>query len=80
MRRYLTTIGSDNGLLPRRRQAIIYTNAGILLTSPLGTNSSQIPIGNHTFKKIHLKMSGNRRPFCLGLNVFKVTTILAVNQ
>ena len=28
---YLTIIASDNGLLPSRRQAIIWTNAGILL-------------------------------------------------
>ena len=34
----LTSIGSDNGLLPGRRQAIIWTNAGILLIGPLGTN------------------------------------------
>ena len=34
----LTIIGSDNGLSPGRRQAIILTNAGILLTGPLGAN------------------------------------------
>ena len=27
----VTTIGSDNGLSPGRRQAIVWTNAGILL-------------------------------------------------
>ena len=32
----LTIIGSDNGLAPGRRQAIIWTNAGLLLTWPLG--------------------------------------------
>ena len=31
----LTIIGSDNGLSPDRRQAIIWTNAGLLLTGPL---------------------------------------------
>ena len=31
MRRQSKTIGSDNCLLPGRRQAIICTNAGILL-------------------------------------------------
>ena len=36
----LTIIGSDNGLSPGRRQAIIWTNAGILLIKPLGTNFS----------------------------------------
>ena len=38
----LTSIGSDNGLSPGRRQAIIRTNAGILLIEPLGTNFNQI--------------------------------------
>ena len=37
----LTIIGSDNGLSPERRQAIIWTNAGILLIGPLGTNFSE---------------------------------------
>ena len=53
----LTTIGSDNGLSPGRRQAIIWTNAGILLIGPLGTKFSQILITIHTssFKKMHPK-------------------------
>ena len=34
-------IGSDNGLSPDRRQAIIWTNAGILLIGPLGTHFSE---------------------------------------
>ena len=41
----LTNICSDNGLSPGRRQAIIFTNAGILLIGPLGTNFSEILIG-----------------------------------
>ena len=67
----LTTIGSDNGLSPGRRQAIIWTNAGILLIRPLGTNLSEVLIGVQTFsfKKMELKMSSAKwRPFCLGLN------------
>ena len=71
----LTTIGSDNGLSPGRRQAIIWTNAGILLIGPLGTNFSEILIEIHTFSftKMLLKMSsGKWRPFCLGLNVLRV--------
>ena len=32
------TISSDSGLLPARQQAIIGTEGGILLISPLGTN------------------------------------------
>ena len=38
----LTIIGSDHGLSPGRRQAIIWTNAGILLIRPLGTNFSEM--------------------------------------
>ena len=67
----LTIIASDNGLSPSRCQAIIWTNAGILLIRPLGTNFSEIVIEILTlsFKKMHLKMSSaKRRPFCLGLN------------
>ena len=37
----LTIIGSDNGLLPGWRQAIISTNARILLIGPLGTKLNQ---------------------------------------
>ena len=40
----LTIIGSYNGLLPGWHQAIIWTNAGILLIGPLGTNFSEILI------------------------------------
>ena len=72
----LTIIGSDNVLSPGRRQAIIWTNAGILLIRPLGTNFSEILIRIQTFsfKKMHLKMSSaNWRPFCLGLNVLTST-------
>ena len=68
---YLTIIGSDNGLSPERRQAIIWTNAGILLIGTLGINFSDIlmEINILSFKKMHLKMSsGKCRPFCLGLN------------
>ena len=54
-----TTIGSDIGLSPGRRQAIIWTNAGILLIGPLGTNFSGILSEIHTFsfKKMHFKTS-----------------------
>ena len=51
----LTTIGSDNGLSPVRRQAIIWTNAGIVLIRTLGTNFSEMLSEIHTFlfKTIH---------------------------
>ena len=71
----LTIIDSDNGLLPGRPQAIIGTNAGILLIGPLGTNFNEILIGIQTFsfKKMHFKMSSAKwRPFCLGLSVLNV--------
>ena len=68
----LTNIGSDNGLSPGRRQGIIWTNAGILLIGPLGTNFNEILIKIITvsFKKMRSKVSsGKRRPSCVGLNV-----------
>ena len=45
----LTIIGSENGSSPGRRQAIIWTNAGILLFGPSGINFSEILIDFHTF-------------------------------
>ena len=67
----LAIIGSDNGLSPVRRQAIIWTNAVSLSIGPLGTNFSQIVFKIQTFslKKMHLKMSsGKCRPFCRSLS------------
>ena len=68
----LTIIDSDNGLSPGCCQAIIWTNAGILLIGPLGTNFSEILIKIHifSFKEMHLKMSPAKSwPFCLSHNV-----------
>ena len=68
----LTIIGSDNGLSPDRRQAIIQTNAGILLIWNSGKNFSEIwsKILTISFQKMHLNMSSAKwRPFCRGLNV-----------
>ena len=67
-----TILGSDNDLSADRRQTIIWTNAGILLIDPLGTNFSEILIEIYTFsfKKKHLKMSSRKwRQFCLGINM-----------
>ena len=67
----LTIIGSENGFLPGRHQAIIWTNDGILLIA-LVANFSEILVELHIVpsKKMHLKMSfAKRGPFCLGLNV-----------
>ena len=71
----LTIIGSENGLSPGRRQAIIWTNAN----GPLGTHFSEIFIGIQafSFKKTRLKMSSAKwRPFCLGLSVLNQVTVI----
>ena len=73
----LTIIGSGYGLSPGRRQAIICTNAGILLIWTLGANFSEIlsEINTFSFRKMHLKLSsGKWRPSCLGLNVLTTHT------
>ena len=74
----LTINYSENGLAPTRHQAIISTNAWILVIGTFGTNFSEIfiKIRIFTFKKMHLKRSkmhlkrspGKWMPFCLGLN------------
>ena len=67
----LTIIGPDNVLSPGRRQAIIWTNAVILLIRTLGTNFSEIlgEIHSFSFSKMHLKMSSAKwRLFGPGLN------------
>ena len=74
----LTIIGSDNGLWPGRRQAIIWTNCGILPIGPLGTNFSEILIAilTFSFKKMRLKvLSAKWCPFCLGLNVLTCNNV-----
>ena len=78
-----TIIGSDNGLSPDRRQAIIWTNAGILLIGPLGTYFSEILTGIQTFsfRKMHLKMSSAKwRPFCLGFNVLTTKSDILISK
>ena len=52
--------GSDNGLAPGRRQAIIWTKAGVVLIGPLGKkNIGEILMKMHifSFKKMPLNMS-----------------------
>ena len=55
----LGIIGLDNGLSTVQLKAIIWTNAGMLLIEPLGTNFNEIliEIQIFSFKKMHLKMS-----------------------
>ena len=69
----LTIIASDNDLSPGRRQAIIWTNAGVLLIGPLGTNFNEILIKiQHIIQENAFIMSSAKwRPFCIGLNVLK---------
>ena len=78
---YLTIIDSDNGFSPGRRQAIIWTDAGILLIGPLGTNFGESLVEIHTFsfKQMHLKMSSrkwrqffSRRQCVAGFNVIRL--------
>ena len=54
----LAIIGSDNGLLPCQRHAIIWTNAEILLIWPLGTQFSETLSEIHAFslKEMHLNI------------------------
>ena len=67
-------------------KAITWTNAGLLLIEPLGTNFSEIwiEIRNISFMKMHSKMSSAKwRPFCPGerwvdekLKIFKICYLL----
>ena len=75
--------------MPGRRQAINWTNAGILWIGPSGTNSSEILIEIHTFsfKENAFEMSGNWRPFlsikgllCRYLGCFCLMAIAADND
>ena len=59
-----TIIGSDNGLSPGRRQAIIWTSAAILSIGPLGANFNEIVIEigyifiqENAFKNVVRKMA-----------------------
>ena len=81
IRRYTNhySFGSDNGLLPGGLQAIIWTNAEILLIEPLGTNFSEHLIEIHifSFKTMHMKMwSMNWRPFCIDLKMLQLPFII----
>ena len=77
-----TITGSDNGLPPVQGcQAIIWTNAGILLIGPLGKNFSDIITKIHTFslKNLYLKVSSAKvaailsQPQCVK-NIVMITT------
>ena len=74
----LTIIGSNNGLLPERRQAIIWTNAGILLIG-LQWNinrNSNIFIEENTFENVVCEMLFiSYRPQCVN----PITDALAID-
>ena len=80
-----TIFGSDSGLSPGRRQAIIQTNAGLLLICPYGIIFNEISIENHTFIFIqkyiiiqeNLMSSAKWRPFCFGLSVLTVLQFMS---
>ena len=76
----LTIIGSDNSLSPGRRQAIIWTNAKILIQT-LWTNLSKILSEIHafSFKKMRLTMSAKWPKFRLGLSVLMRLSIFINN-
>ena len=67
----LTTIGSDNGLSPGQRQAIIWTIAGILLIGNKlqwdFNRNSNIFIQENAFENVVCEMAS----ICLGLNVLR---------
>ena len=68
----LIIIGSDNGLPPDRRQAIIWTNAGLLSIGPSRIYFSEnlIKMQQFSLKKMHVKMSSAKwRLSCLSHNV-----------
>ena len=78
-----TIIGPDNGLLPGRHQAIIWTKAKILSIRTLGTNFGEIlrKIYTFSFKKMHLKMSSAKwRQFYLGLNVLTLSGWICLKE
>ena len=61
------SIGSDNGLLSVRHQAITWASADLLSIRPLETNFSEIwiKVQDFSFIKMHLKMSSAKwRSFC----------------
>ena len=67
----VSVIASDNWLSPGRRQAIIWTNAGISFIGPREQTAVKY-LSKYiiSFKDLHFTMSSWKwRPFCLVLNV-----------
>ena len=78
----IVSIDSDNGLSPIRRQAIIWTNAGLLSIGPLGTNFSEILIKTQHFYsrqciwKYRLRDGGHFVQGDMSLSTHKIITYL----
>ena len=53
----LTIFGSDNGLSPGRRQAIIWKSAGIPLIGPWGTNCDEFFYGDSNIFIEHVEQN-----------------------
>ena len=68
----LTIISSDNGLSPGRRQAIIWTNAGILLIQTIRIHFSEMISEIHklSFKKMHLNMSSENNGHLVSVSMY----------
>ena len=75
----LTIIGPDNGVSPGRRQAIIWTSAGILLVGSLGTHFSEILIGIQIFslKKCIWKCRRRNSFHFVSASMWHINTFLA---
>ena len=68
-----TNNGSDNGSSPGRRQAIIWTNAGILLMGPFGILN--IFIKKDAFQNVVWKMAAiSSGPQCVDFNDLRMTS------
>ena len=81
-------IGSDNGLASGRREAIIWTNLGVLLIGSSGTNFSEIlseihtsPSNNILLKIVVCEMAAfSSRPQCANLTRHRAWRDLVANS
>ena len=80
----LAIIWSDNGFSPGRCQAIIWTNDGILLIGPLGTNFSEILIifiQENAFQSVVCEMAAIlSRPQCVKVDISMVSRDLGLHH
>ena len=76
----LTINGSDNGLSPGQRQAIIWSNAGTRLIGPFGTNFSTILIQLFVQEIAFENVVWKCRPICFSLNMLRESFFLGANS